>query len=104
MKIGPSPENKVSSNLSVQTNSTKSSQSAAATALSSAKSAGVAVTVSTQAQSLGKAVAQEGADVDSAKVESVRSAIEQGTYSVNPEAIAEKLLGNAQELLNRTKN
>lgn len=39
-----------------------------------------------------------------AKVEAVRSAIEQGTYVVNPEVIADKLLANAQEMLNRTHN
>ncbi len=84
----------------------KASQSAVATAQSSATSASVAVTVSTQARSLDRvAVAQDSdGDVDTAKVEAVRSAIEQGTYLVNPEAIADKLLANAQEMFNRTQN
>ena len=82
------------------------SQSAAATAQSSATSAGVAVTVSTQARSLDRVSATEDVDseVDTAKVEAVRTAIEQGTYLVNPEAIADKLLANAQEMFNRTQN
>ncbi len=41
-------------------------------------------------------------DVDMAKVNAVRAAIEQGTYVVNPGAIADKLLANAQEMLSRT--
>ena len=44
------------------------------------------------------------ADVDMEKVSAVRTAIEQGTYVVDPQAIADKLLANAQELLDRTRN
>jgi negative regulator of flagellin synthesis FlgM len=36
------------------------------------------------------------------KVAAVRSAIQDGSYVVNPEAIADKLLANAQEMLKRT--
>lgn len=79
-------------------------QGAAAVATKGAKSAGVAVTVSTLARSLGQANRGEAADVDMGKVESVRSAIEQGTYVINPEVIADKLLANAKEMLNRTRN
>ena len=82
---------------------TKAGQSAAATAQSSATSAGVAVTVSTQARAL-EQVSAPDADVDMNKVEAVRSAIAQGSYTVNPEAIADKLLANAQEMFNRTQN
>jgi negative regulator of flagellin synthesis FlgM len=46
----------------------------------------------------------EAADVDMEKVKSVRAAIEQGTYKVNPEAIADKLISSAQEILNRTSS
>lgn len=78
---------------------------AAAAASSSAASAGVAVTVSTQVRTLEQAKRSETmAEVDTAKVQAVRSAIEQGTYVVNAEAIADKLLSNAQEMLNRTHN
>ena len=41
-------------------------------------------------------------DVDMAKVNAIRAAIEQGTYVVNPAAIADKLLANAQDMLSRT--
>jgi len=45
----------------------------------------------------------EASDIDTVKVNSVRQAIAQGTYKVNPEAIADKLLSNAQEMLKRTR-
>jgi negative regulator of flagellin synthesis FlgM len=74
------------------------------TASQSTRSAGVAVTVSTLARSLEKSDATQPGDIDTAKVASVKSAIQDGTYVVNPEAIADKLLSNAQEMLNRTKS
>ncbi len=77
---------------------------AAATAASTASSSGVAVTVSTTVRNLEQANRGEAADIDLEKVEAVRAAIEDGTYVVNPEAIADKLLSNAQEMLNRTQN
>lgn len=73
-----------------------------ATASKSARSAGVAVSVSTLARTLEQNDSSDAADVDAAKVASVKSAIQQGTYTVNAEAIADKLLSNAQEMLNRT--
>lgn len=74
-----------------------------AAAAKSTQSTGVAVTVSTLARSLGVASRGDMADVDMEKVASVRAAIQKGTYVVNPEAIADKLLGNAQEMLDRTR-
>jgi negative regulator of flagellin synthesis FlgM len=41
--------------------------------------------------------------VDMAKVNQVKSAIEKGTFVVNAEAIADKLLSNASEMLNGSK-
>lgn len=75
---------------------------ATATATKSAQSAGVAVTVSTLARSLGASKNADASVIDAKKVAQVRTAIEQGTYVVNAEAIADKLLANAQEMLNRT--
>ncbi len=42
-----------------------------------------------------------GAEFDAEKVDRIRREIEQGSYRVNPEAIADKLLANARELLGR---
>lgn len=39
---------------------------------------------------------------DTAKVERISQAIKDGSFQVNPEAIADKLIANAQDLLART--
>lgn len=107
MKIGQTPDN-IQIQLSNAANAQKAEQKASAStaassgASQSTRSAGVAVTVSTLARGLEKTGRGEAADIDTQKVASVRAAIEDGTYVVNPEAIADKLLFNAQEMLNRT--
>ncbi len=55
------------------------------------------VTLSPQSQAL--STQGSNADVDTAKVESVKSAIANGSFKVNAEAIADKLLSNASEML-----
>ena len=110
MKIGQTPDNSIQVQLGNASAAQKAGQNANANASSTAtngatqstRSAGVAVTVSTLARGLEKSGRSEGADIDTQKVASVRAAIENGSYVVNPEAIADKLLTNAQEMLNRT--
>jgi negative regulator of flagellin synthesis FlgM len=108
MKIGQTPDNSIQIQLSNASATQKAGQNANASAAASSgaaqstRSAGVAVTVSTLARGLEKTGRNEGADIDTQKVASVRAAIQDGTYVVNPEAIADKLLTNAQEMLNRT--
>jgi negative regulator of flagellin synthesis FlgM len=108
MKIGQPSEisNQVHSN-NVSTSqktgaAAPASTVATANAAQGSRSAGVAVTVSTLARGLEKAARSDASDIDTQKVASVKSAIQGGTYVVNPEAIADKLLSNAQEMLNRT--
>ena len=104
MKIGQPSDNSIPVNMTVQSTTSKAGQGASSTAsttaANSAQSAGVAVTVSTLARSLSAAKSGDVADVDMGKVNAVRSAIQKGTYVVNPEAIADKLLSNSQEMLN----
>lgn len=47
-------------------------------------------------------VGGQDASFDSAKVERIAQAIRDGKFEVNPEAIADKLIANAQELLGKT--
>jgi len=65
-----------------------------------ATTTGASVSVSTLARSLEQSDRGVGGDFDNVKVEAIRSAIQGGTYKVNPEAIADKLLANASEMLN----
>jgi negative regulator of flagellin synthesis FlgM len=108
MKIPAPSDPSSSTSVAKNANTPKPGQGAPATASSTAaqstRSAGVAVTVSTLARALEKPEATQASDIDTAKVASVKSAIQDGTYVVNPEAIADKLLSNAQEMLNRTKS
>lgn len=73
------------------------------TASKSTQSAGVAVSVSTLARAMEASSRGEAPDVDMEKVNAVRASIAQGTFKVNAEAIADKLLSNAQEMLTRSR-
>ena len=107
MKIGQPSDNSIPSSTSTQSAATKAAQSPTTAAISTAAKgtplAGVAVTVSTLARSLESANRGQSADIDLKKVDAVKSAIQQGTYKVNADAIADKLLSNAQEMLSRTR-
>lgn len=50
----------------------------------------------------GAALASGDGSFDAAKVERISQSIKEGTFKPNPEAIADKLIANAQELLART--
>ncbi len=106
MKIGQPPDNSVQLGNAAAAQKTGHGVGASTTASNNAaqstRASGVAVTVSTLARGLEKASRSGSADVDMQKVASLRTAIQEGTYVVNPEAIADKLLSNAQEMLNHT--
>ena len=106
MKISQPPDNTVALSSNAIANAAKSGVAANAlpkAPVNKGAQPGVAVTVSPLARSLEVAEGAAASDVDTAKVEAVRTAISQGTYVVNPEAIADKLLSNAQEMLSRNR-
>jgi len=107
MKIGQPSDNSIPSSTSAQTAAAKGAQSpatsATATAAKGTLAAGVAVTVSGLARSLESSSRGQAADMDLKKIDAVKSAIQQGTYKVDAEAIADKLLSNAQEMLDRPR-
>ena len=47
--------------------------------------------------------ASQDPSFDSAKVDRIAQAIRNGSFTIDPGAIADKLLSNAQELLGRSK-
>ena len=102
MKIGQTPSSPPVGGNSGLPKSGQSASISATTGKSSA-SKGVPVTVSSLAQSVRSAVSAD-ADIDTNKVESVRTAISNGTYKVNAEAIADKLLSNAKEMIQRPQH
>lgn len=105
MKIGQKPE---LPGALAQTGLAKQAKSPAASADGVAKdtaaksAAGVPVTVSMAARALGPAN-RTTADFDAGKVQSVRTAIEKGEFSVNAEAVADRMLSNAQEIFSRSR-
>lgn len=61
---------------------------------------GVTVSLSAASQTITASVAKSGGDVFNAKkVEAIKSAIASGTFSINAEAVADKLLSNARDML-----
>lgn len=68
----------------------------------SSTGSGVTVTLSPQSQNL--SVQGPGTDTfDSGKVEAMKSAIANGSFQINAEAIADKLLSNASEMLSASR-
>lgn len=65
-----------------------------------AAAAGVPVTLSSAARAAD--ASRSPADFNAAKVKAVKAAIENGTFRVDAEAVADKLLANAYETLSRS--
>lgn len=103
MKIGQPNDTSVAISHNSQAQATKAGPEAANAVRNERKTPGVDVKVSQLARGLDKTSAAE-ADVDTAKVDAIRQAIADKTYTVNAEAIAEKLLSNAQEMLQQRKS
>jgi negative regulator of flagellin synthesis FlgM len=82
-----------------RTSSQQSSTSSVTTALDDDSS--TQVELSPEATMLSHA--SQDPSFDSAKVERIAQAIRDGSFSVNPGAIADKLLSNAQEMLGRSQ-
>lgn len=108
MKIGPPPE---LPGASAQTGlAAKQARSPAAAAEDAAQrartpttsapaAAASSVSVSSLAAQVLGAGMRSAADFDTNKVKAVRSEIEKGTFKVNAEAVADKMLANAAEIL-----
>ncbi|WP_302173475.1 flagellar biosynthesis anti-sigma factor FlgM [uncultured Hydrogenophaga sp.] len=78
--------------------------SASSAAAAAKPQAGVQVTLSSATQSL-SATGSGSSDVFNAeKVEAMKAAIANGSFQVNAEAIADKMLANAAEMLNGARS
>lgn len=75
---------------------TQSTQRAAS---GGAAAGGVPVTLSNTARTAD--ASRSASDFNAAKVKAIKATIENGTFRVNAEAVADKLLGNAYETLSR---
>ncbi len=104
MKIGQTPELPAASQVAASKQQAKTA-SAVATEESShaqpARAAGVPVSFSTSARALDQS-GRANADFDANRVKEIREAIANGTFRVNAEAVADKLLANSEEFLVRS--
>lgn len=106
MKIGQKPELPgalAQTGLAKQAKSPASAAEGAAKDAAAVSTAGVPVTVSTAARGALDPTSRPNADFNAGKVKAVREAIENGTFSVDAEAVADKMLSNAQEILSRSR-
>lgn len=78
----------------------KPAASARPASASAAPSEGVSVTMSDAAKSMDKT--SDAGDIDHKKVAEMKQAIKDGSFKANPEAIADKMLSNAQEMMDRS--
>lgn len=69
----------------------------------SPSSSGVTVTLSQQSRSLSSVQGSGSEVMDMGKVEAMKTAIANGSFQVNAEAIADKLLSNASEMLTASR-
>lgn len=99
MKIGNPADKPVGAAASVKAEATGNAKTTGKTAsLDGGVSESAKVTLSNTAANL-----MSGADptFDANKVSKVKQAIDDGSYKVSPEAIADKLIANSRELLER---
>ncbi|MCS6809875.1 MAG: flagellar biosynthesis anti-sigma factor FlgM [Tepidimonas sp.] len=98
MKVQQSPDAKFGVPVAAPKRSTPGAGSAAPAPATAEPASTVKLSPVTQAMTGG--VARSGTDVfDAAKVEAMRTAIQNGSFSVNAESIADRLLSSAREML-----
>jgi negative regulator of flagellin synthesis FlgM len=101
MKVSSYTPSDIPGSKSPAANTPKTEPTLAQSAKAAASEPGVAVVITSAARSLGKPTASQSAVVDTAKVAAVKASIQDGSFTVNPEAIADKLLSNTREMLNK---
>ena len=101
MKIGQPNDPSVNITSNNQPAAAKTGAEVANAARGERKAPSASVTVSALARGLEKTSATEP-EVDVEKVNAMKQAIADKSYTVNPGAIADKLLANAREMLQRT--
>lgn len=100
MKIGNSPELNAYTKLSNE-RSGATSAGRAQTGKAGQADAGSQVELSSTASTLVSGVSSDEGSFDTEKVSRIADAIAKGQFSINADAIADKLIANASEMLSR---
>ncbi len=104
MRVTGQPLSDISGQKPQPSNAPKAEQSAVQTATATANNVGVSVVIGNAARTLTKEVSGQSPEINSAKVQAAKAAIKDGTFVVNPEAIADKLLSSSKDFLSNTNN
>lgn len=109
MKIGNSPEGsgsstKVESRPAARKPEASGSNDIVRTSTTSAPAPSTQVAISSTAKLAASAAGSDDGSFDAAKVDRIAKAISEGKFTVNARAIADKLVANAQELLDARAN
>lgn len=109
MKIGNSPEGsgsstKVEPRPAARKPEASGSNDVVRPSTTAAPAPSTQVAISSTAQLAASAAGGEDGSFDAAKVERIAQAISEGKFTVNARAIADKLVANAQELLDARAN
>ena len=102
MKIGHPADTAAAAALAQSRVATTDAGKAATPTAAAEPEAGTQIALSSTAATLRSGNADAAGDFDAAKVSRIAQAIADGSFKVNPEAIADKLIANAQELLSKT--
>ncbi|MDT8999303.1 flagellar biosynthesis anti-sigma factor FlgM [Paucibacter sp. APW11] len=102
MKIGNSPEKLASTAVATERHggTSEAGRTQANAGAKKGPEASAQIALSSTASSLLNGVSDEGS-FDAEKVKRITQAISEGKFSVNADAIADKLIANAQEMLSR---
>lgn len=101
MKIGPFENKPAGVDRVAPAGSERKGDAARSGGAAQAADTSATVALSSTASALSSEAAGE-ASFDQAKVERIAQAIRDGNYQINAEAIADKLISNAQELLGKS--
>ena len=101
MKIGTINSTVATTAIDTDRRMAKQQSSTSSVSLPQADDSSTQVELSPEATMLSHA--SEDPSFDQAKVERIAQAIRDGSFSINPGAIADKLLSNAQEVLGRSR-
>lgn len=102
MKIGNSPELNAYTKLSNERTGTADAGRASA-GKAGQSTAAAQVELSSTASSLISGAGSDEGSFDAEKVQRIAKAIEDGKFTINADAIADKLIANASEMVNRAQ-